>query len=752
MVITMSNFEATTNEMLTEEEVYALTDGLAKEEEEIRKKAREQQVDFGDVSVPSSFIQRSLESGNKKQEEVKEKETVPDIVETFIDRELSWIQFNERVIDQARRDDIPLQEKLVFLGHAASNLDEFISVRFSEVYLKAQNTDSVDYADNLSLYGKLLEQIREQKSEIAKLESELTSNEIISSKMLGVVGVDEQHLEEFFKENVFPALTPISVENNKEIPKFDDEDINIFIELKDTDKDKKSTYCILPIPKQLKRVFKIGNAYFNIEDLVTKNLALIFSNKVVENFAYFKVNKNYSEEVDHNTSIKILDRANAVVKKRRENNIVFLDISTNEENFKSEFIKALIKFTRVPKKHVCRFGLDRRLGLQFLKTKPYKKIFNKAEDYVIPPEWKSDFEPVYPKELLGFDSLFEYLDENEDLVIHHPYESYDVVLSFIKEAASNPNVVSIKQTLYRVSSEKSPIIKALCEAARNGIRVTVMLELLARFDEVQNIKLVDKLKAAGVTVIYSMEKIKTHCKMCIVTKSTKRGIKTYTHVSTGNYNEKTAQSYADISYFTSRNDIATDLTSVFNMITGFSKPTNTEVISFSPLTLRSTIEKEIDYLFDNASSKQPGYIDIKVNSLSDREMVNKLYFATDNPNLHVRIIARGICSMTNLNDQIEIKSVIGKFFEHSRIYIFRYNGFSKVYISSADLLTRNLDKRIEILVPISDNCKQKVIDIFDTLWEDRANSYWMREDGKYLRSSECKPDVENKSCYDSFII
>lgn len=622
----------------------------------------------------------------------------------FINREDSWLDFNQRVLAQTFRADVPVQKHFEFIGIASSNLDEFISVRFSGC------TDP-------NVKGYILKRIKEQKNSIQS---------IFKSYQIDL-DVDENisKLDKVF-ERIYPTLCPIAV-NNKEIPKLTDDDVNFFLLLKD-EETKESSYCFLQIPHQLERIIEAKGRFYTIENLIRSKFDKIFNRKVV-NYIQFSVNKSYCTEVIHDTTVDIVNRVNDVLKSREENNITFVDI-LRFSNDDSKLIKKLIKLLGVPKSHVFISNWDKytAIGLHCLKSNKITKDSETLENEV----WNNNFKPSIPEELFGYDSVVDYIDD-EDLVLHHPYDDYKIFLRFLDELARDPNTLTIKQTLYRVSNDKSPIIKSLCYAASRGVKVTVMLELLARFDEKQNVSLINKLKSAGCTIVYSLENLKTHAKMCVITKKTDDGIKIYSHIGTGNYNERTAKIYTDISYITSRRNIGFELSAVFNMITGFSKPENLNYISYSPITLRSKLEEEIlnarDYALANPDVECK--VKIKVNSISDNNMVALINRVTDEAdNLHFFIIVRGICSLPSKNN-IHIKSVVGRFLEHSRIYIFE-NKKKRLYISSADMLTRNLDKRVELLAHISDkDSMNKISGIFNELWKDTANSFILNNDGNW---------------------
>ena len=683
--------------------------------------------------------------------EVKLTVNVPIEIETpvalFINRELSWLDFNDRVIAQYNRTDVPFHDRLTFLGIAASNLDEFISVRFSGLFHDMERSES----DELNAtYRKVLSRITEQREKINTYVNkgipERMSNSIVRYGDERFKLTDK--LKRYFKHEIFPILTPISLGSNKEVPKFNDNDVNFFIKLASNQEGVKSTYCFLQIPHQIPRTIRMGKHYYFVEDIVRSMFDEIFNNSIIESYILFKVIKECDTEVDHDDNISIIDRVNNVLVKREENNVIFLDVEMDHEDLStsSSLLKKLTKLLKVERKHVYSINTKtvglRTIAHQYLKVKPFRKVDIEGD-----VEWKS-FKPKLPSELIDETSIFDYLDD-DDLILHHPYHSYDTVVGFIQEAANDPDVISIKQTLYRVSSEKSPIIQALCNAAMSGKKVTVMLELLARFDERQNINLINKLNQSGCNIVYSLEGLKTHCKMCIVTKATKKGIVTYSHVGTGNYNEKTANIYTDISYLTSNRAIGHDLSSLFNMITGFSKPDELKRIKYSPYTLRPTLVDEMTRCCEESSIEDPSHIYIKINSLSDVSMVATMEKLIERyPTCQWHITVRGICSLPALDryTNVTIKSVVGRFLEHSRIYGFVSKGKDRVYISSADMLTRNLDKRIEILCPINDkSCKARLFDILKTFENDTTNSWYATENGFIQR------ELTDVNCHNEFI-
>lgn len=652
--------------------------------------------------------------------------------EDVIARDLSWLDYSTRVIHQINRadeHDLTKANALQFIGIASRNLDEFISVRFADIEenpmipakVKNQFKQSIIAQRNQILNG-YINSFRDEEGDDLKFCYKKQATKEYNKKV-----------RDIFYENIFPILTPILLASNKEIPRLNENDINFFIKLKKTTTEP-SAYCFLQIPHQLQRLYKVNGDFILIENIVQHFLKDIFNTRDISSFCLFRVIKKYNKEITHNKIESVINRVNQVLIQREENDIIYLDMKMYDKKSKKlcTFLRKLLK---VPKDNVLLFenkdtNID--IGLHYVNENVIKKVFK------LEPQ---KLEQKYPEELIGHESIFEYLDE-DDLFIHHPYDTFDVTIQFLKEAVNNSKTLSIKQTLYRVTSSKSPIVKLLCEAAQKGIQVTVMLELLARFDERNNISLINVLKNSGVNIVYSLENYKTHCKILLITKETKKGIKMYSHMSTGNYNEDTSKSYTDFSYFTSRNKIGMDLNHIFNMITGFSIPNKLATVSCSPYGLFNRLKEEIDKLVETCTEESPGTVLIKVNSISDPQIVQLITDAAKNPHITFNIICRGICTLIP-KENIRIKSIVGRFLEHSRMFAFYQKGKkTKVFISSADLLTRNLFKRIEILVPILDkSIAKKLINIFSSYWEDTLDTWWLNEDRKWELAEICENTI-----------
>lgn len=622
----------------------------------------------------------------------------------FIQRELSWIDFNARVLVCALRNGTPLNERFKFLAITSSNLDEFISVRYASVL---SETDPEIQEEVLSSIVRFIDK---QYRAYNILKEEARDYGIILGKRKFPKEI-EAKLEKMFDSDIFPVLTPISIGSTNDVPNLISGQSYMVVTVRDGNEE---IINIIPILSNIKKMYLIDGYVVMIEDIIMRYLKKIFVNKQIDSAGFFRVIKDANIVLNHDRNKFILDRMNETLMKRKFSKPIFMMLS---DTVPKRIRNILLGLMDLPKSHVY-MGDITDLS-RFMSP----LINNQSLSY-------QRFEaPQY--EVIGEKfSLFSELNER-DILLHHPYDSYDTVVKFIQHAATDREVLAIKMTLYRVSSEDSPIVNALVSAAKNGKQVSVLVEIKARFDEDRNISLISKLKYAGVNVIMGIEELKTHCKMCVVIRKEDDGVKIYSHLATGNYNEKTAKIYTDISYLTSKQKIGYDLVNIFNIISGISRPDEKlQKVFYAPVNLRSKLVKLIDREIAIARSGKKAEIFIKVNSISDEPMVAKLYEAAD-AGVNITIICRGVCSIVP-REHLRIKSIVGRFLEHSRIYYFRNKKDSEYFISSADLLTRNLDKRVEIMVSLKDsNVVQKIQHIIDVLISDTYNSFIMNEDGTF---------------------
>lgn len=628
----------------------------------------------------------------------------------FINRELSWLSFNARVLYYVKDKNLGLNERLKFLAITESNLDEFIGVRFAYAY---QHQDKEPYKD-------ILDGIKKFKKSQEAIFGEL-KNYMAEKKKLKIVKVknldkkEKEKLYEYYYNNIFPLLTPVIINNANFSPNMMSGQMSIAVTMK---RDNKESLCVIPIFSDTDHIIRLDDKrVVLIEDIIKEFCGKsLFINEDITNICVFRLIKDASVLLSHDNNKFIVDRMIDVIDQRNNSEPMFMEI---EKDAPQELVHILISAFKVPSKHIY-------YSHEMLKYKRFMSpIFSEKESY-------KPFEPFVFEEYENYDTIFDALKER-DILLHHPYDSYDTVVKFIESAAHDKDVVAIKQTLYRVSSIDSPIVNALCYAAQAGKKVSVLIEIKARFDEENNINLIEKLKHAGATVLLGTEYLKTHCKMCIVIRKEGPELKVYSHMGTGNYNEKTARQYTDLSFLTSKRKLGTDLLNIFNILSGHSRPDDKlEKIAYSPVTLRKTLEKNIEREIKHAKNGKRAEIFIKVNSISD-PIIDKLYKAASE-GVKVYIICRGICSIVPRKN-LFIKSIVGRFLEHSRIYYFSNNGNPEYFISSADLLTRNLDRRVEVLISLKDSSVIKQVKwIIKVFKEDRANSFIMKSDGKWQHS------------------
>lgn len=645
----------------------------------------------------------------------------------FINRELSWLDFNRRVLSLSTDQTIPLLERVNFLSITDTNLDEFISVRFSEVVNKViGKLDKPDITglSSESEYRLVNEEIvrfkHEQQKSFDCLKKDLDKNGIRFRTFKSLNAKEVKLVNRYYETEIFPVLTPISYDTTKDFPFISTRKKNLCVFLQDAVAGGVTVLSIIPLDNINRFVmFQSGDIVniLPIEELIYANLESMFVGKKVLNRGMFRILRDEDQRVSENADIYLVDRMKSTLLQRRYSTPLFMELTNT---FTKEQIKLLQNVFEINKENLyignfLDFGRLKEISKEDAKLK-YKK-----------------FSPQYPSELIGQKDIFSAIN-NGDILLHHPFDSYGTVVKFIEHASENDKVMAIKICLYRVSSQDSPIIDALCRAAETGKQVSVLLELKARYDEYNNIKLQDKLRASGCRVIFGLEDAKVHAKMCVVVKKSKKGLKLYSHVSTGNYNEVTANIYTDFSYFTKKEKIGLDLLNIFNSLSGFSEPLKKlTTVAVAPYNIRSTLEDKINNEIQNTKKGKPAFMIFKMNSLSDKSMINKIYEASE-AGVQVRIICRGVCSMKPINKNITIQSVVGRFLEHSRVYFFCDGGNKSVYISSADLLKRNLNHRVELLIPIKDTeCKEKIIHVVNMYMNDRKNSFFMNKQGKFSR-------------------
>lgn len=627
----------------------------------------------------------------------------------FLYRDISWIDFNRRVLFCSKKKAVPMNERMKFLAITESNLDEFIGVRFG---LAFNNQQERPYKKMLKGIINFMEEQNVTFKDLKKLLKKKYDVVFVKPKNLNKKELNL--LNKTFNNDIFPLLTPLDVTNNHSNVDSCMSYVGAIV-----NRGKSDSLIIVPLISSLDPLIQINNKVILLEDVILYYIKELFVNQNIICTGVFRIIKDASALINHDDAEDdtfIIDKMMDTLDRRTNSNALFLEMRKGSDE---RLEKKIMSVFKIPSEHYFNKKKIVNYGI-FMK----EALLNKEEHSY------HGFEPFKFENDENYYNIFDALD-HEDILLHHPYDSYDTVVKFIQHSATDPDVKTIKQTLYRVSGIDSPIIEALCEASRNGKVVTVLVELKARFDELNNINVINKLKKAGINVLVGDEYLKTHCKMCIVTRKVGKELKIYSHVATGNYNEKTAKIYSDLSYLTSKHKIGIDLLNIFNIISGYSKPDEKlDKVYYSPVNLRKTLEKCIDREISHVKRGRKGKIFIKVNSISDIRMVNKLYEAAD-AGVKIEIICRGICSIKSRKN-LKIKSIVGRFLEHSRIYSFMNYKTPEIYISSADLLTRNLDRRVETLILLKDtNITDDINWITSVLTNDEFNSFKLKKSGKW---------------------
>lgn len=671
--------------------------------------------------------------------------------ERFTNRELSWLAFNKRVLSEAKDNHLPLMERLKFLSITASNLDEFFMVRVAS--LKDQVNAGYTKKDIAGMTSK------EQIDAILKETHKFTTAQyntynrsfLPSLKKNGLKIVTEfeklteeqaDYVDNYFQKEVFPVLTPMAVDSSRPFPLIRNRSLNIGALLMDKKKKGTIDFATVQVPSVLPRVVTIPTDGDNcttvilLEQIIEKNIQKLFLNYRVLCQAPFRVMRNADLSIDEDEAADLLIEIEKQLKKRQWGEAIRLEV---EDNIDKRLLKTLRKEFDLSEDAI--FKINGPLDLTFLM-----KVYDiEGFDHLKEPKYI----PQQPKMLDASRDLFEQIREH-DILLHHPYETFDPVVNFVKKAASDPNVLAIKQTLYRVSSH-SPIIASLAQAAENGKQVSVLVELKARFDEENNIVWAKKLEKAGCHVIYGLVGLKTHSKITLVVRKEEDEIRRYVHLGTGNYNDSTAKLYTDMGMFTSKTRYGEDSTAVFNMLSGYSEPLVWNKLSLAPLWLRGKFLSLIEREKEHAKNGRPARIIAKMNSLCDPGIIEALYDASE-AGVEIDLIVRGICCLRagikGLSEHIRVRSIVGTFLEHSRIFYFENNGNAEYYMGSADWMPRNLDKRVEILFPIEDPILQEEIyHILHIQLSDTKKAHLLMPDGHYVKVDQRGKTPLNSQLY-----
>jgi polyphosphate kinase len=658
--------------------------------------------------------------------------------ELFINRELSWLEFNHRVLEEAADPTVPLLDRLKFAIIVSTNLDEFFMVRVAALQRAVEEEDVAPDSAGLRPRQQL-EAVSTRAHHMVDLLGRVLGGEILPAlgehgvRLAPLGEVDELRragLGRYFQAEVLPALTPLAIDVSRPFPRLLNLSLNLALLLAPAEGDAEPRLAVVQVPSGLRRLVRPaggdGPTYVLLEDIIRAELASLFPGQTVLESAAFRVARDAELELDDEGGRPYLEALEEELKKRRSGVVIRLEV---EAGIGDALLGLLTTRLEVEAADVyrVRFPLDMR-GLWPLTELP-------ALEHLREPALR----PLPTVDEETQKDLFARLADG-DLLLHHPYESYDPVVAFVSSAASDPDVLAIKQTLYRTSGE-SPLVRALARAADAGKQVTVLVELMARFDEQSNIRWARRLEEAGAHVIYGIRGYKTHAKICLVVRRGRSGIERYVHLGTGNYNEKTARIYTDFGLMTADPVIGEDASAFFNALTGYSDPPRLKKLAMAPTMLRERVLKLIERERRRAEDGQAAEIRAKMNALVDEEMIRALYDASK-AGVRIRLNVRGVCclrpGLKGVSDTIEVVSIVDRFLEHARIFYFRNGGDEELYLGSADWMPRNLDRRIELLFPVSPACRGKAMAALDAMFEDNVKSRRLQPDGSYKRKKSAK--------------
>ena len=646
----------------------------------------------------------------------------------YLNRELSWMDFNYRVLEEAMEKENPLMERLRFLAITASNLDEFFMVRVAGV--KAQVNSGYRTADASGLTpAQLLPLLTEKTRTFAEKQYSCLHRSILPAlkkeglSFLTPAEMNEEqkrYISNYFEKVLFPVLTPLAVDTSRPFPMLANKSLNVAVRLKDGDE---SVFALVQVPSILSRFLEIpsenGRAFVLLEDVIIDKLDVLFELHTIEAHTLFRLTRNSDLEIDEESD-DLMAEIQKSIKKRKRGSPVRVEILQKSDPDTKEFLVGSLNL-----KDDDLYEIPGPIDLTFFsKFASLSGCESLCFQPIVPVNPPADF--------WGYDDIFEAIRE-KDRMVHHPYESFDCVVNFVRRAAEDENVLAIKQTLYRVSGH-SPIVAALIRAAENGKQVTVLVELKARFDEENNILWAKKLEQAGCHVVYGLAGLKTHCKILLVVRREEDGIRRYVHMGTGNYNDSTAKIYTDIGVFTCKEPYGVDASSLFNVLTGYSRPPRYNRFVTAPIDMRPFFQEMIEGEITAASQGLPSGITAKVNSLVDPDIIELLYKASQ-AGVPIKLIVRGICCLIpgvpGLSENITVHSIVGQLLEHSRIFKFECGGKPRIWMGSADWMQRNLDHRVELVFPIEAELQDRAEEILEVMWNDNVNTRVMQPDASY---------------------
>lgn len=654
----------------------------------------------------------------------------------YENRELSWLKFDQRVLNEARDKNIPLLERLKFVSITSSNLDEFFMVRVAS--LKDMVHAGYKKKDIAGMTAKeQLEAINKDTRALVETQYSTYNRSLVP--LLHNHGIDillayeelneaqGDYVDRYFEETVYPVLTPMAVDASRPFPLIRNKSLNIAaLLMKKGDKKEELEFATVQVPSVLPRIVRIpaseeeNKTFILLEQIIERNIHRLFLNYHVVCAYPYRIMRNADLTIDEDEAEDLLQEIQKQLKKRQWGEVIRLEV---EEKIDKRLLGILKEDLHIAQEDI--FKINGPLDLTFL-----------MKMYGIEGEDELRYDPYKPQrvpQIVPGEDIFEAIRKG-DILLHHPYQTFDPVVDFIKQASADPDVLAIKQTLYRVSGN-SPIIASLAQAAENGKQVSVLVELKARFDEENNIVWAKKLEKAGCHVIYGLVGLKTHSKIALVVRREEDGIRRYVHLGTGNYNDSTAKLYTDLGMFTCSEAIGEDATAVFNMLSGYSEPASWNKLVVAPIWLRKRFLKLIKREMKHAQAGREAFIKAKMNSLCDRDIIAALYEASA-AGVRIELVVRGICCLKvgipGVSENITVHSIVGNFLEHSRIFWFHNDGQEEIYMGSADWMPRNLDRRVEIMFPVeNEKLMDQVRHVLSTQLADNTKAHVLQPDGKY---------------------
>lgn len=651
--------------------------------------------------------------------------------EYFYNRELSWLKFNLRVLKEAMVKEAPLLERLKFVAISASNLDEFFMVRVAGLWSNYDNGIEKRDASGLSVKEQLdaiseaaHAQVRTQTKYLMALMAEMDAVGLHFRRVGDLSEMGRDWLEEYYREVVYPVLTPMAVDASRPFPFLANKTLNLAVEL--VKADGEHSMGLIQVPSVLDRITEVApegrRTFVFLEDIIASHCNDLFKGCHILDLVPFRVTRDSDLDIEEEDSVDLMKEVEESLRKRKRGVTVRLELfKTNNTRIK-KFLEENLDVTDM-EVYEINGALDPTC---FFKFTGMKGMW---------PWLYEPFVPQRPLELPEDSDLFAAIRE-KDILLHHPYESFDPVVKLVSDAADDPQVLAIKQTLYRVSGN-SPIVAALARAAENGKQVTVLVELKARFDEENNILWARRLEKAGCHVIYGLVGLKTHAKIILIVRREDNGIKRYLHLGTGNYNDSTAKLYTDLGLMTANDEFGSDASAFFNLLSGYSEPPVWNKLVMAPLGLREKIYALIDNEIEMVKAGKQGHIIAKMNSLIDQPVIQKLYEASA-AGVHIDLIVRGICGLRTgidgISENITVRSIVGRQLEHSRIFWFANGGEEQLYLSSADWMPRNLNDRVELFFPIeTEEHIQRIKGLLDLYLRDNVGAHMMQSNGTYRR-------------------